>query len=661
MKPNTQTMVTSTTTFENATTRDMSIRAEDFAHLAKLVTDIYSDAALAVVREYSANASDSHMMSGQTRPIEITTPNTFRSTFSVQDFGEGLSVDEILDVYGQYGASSKRERDDAVGMFGIGSKSALSYTNSFTVTGVKNGVKAIVMFERKPDGTGKMTVLDTRSTDECNGVLVDIPVNDRTDFKQKCAEFFRFWPKGKVLVNGVEPETHELSKVADATINFKDGDNNDVSGPSEIFVTDADRSYVVMGNVPYPVTDTLYDSAKFLARVPIGSLAITPSREELYYNPLTKDTIAQVKKAFDAGLVAVAIKEIQAATSFRDAWDKRVFWTTRVGRSALDNVKYQGQDVPTNFSLPGDANFTVWLPGAYHRKVREESRLNMADVYASIIVTGYNVSHLSTTHRAKIKKWEDDNSIDTPHAYIFVNADPSSQFLTGVPRVSFSDIKNVVLPSQGTGGNIYGGGYKAIPGSWDRFDSGAGYKETVEITTLDATEPIVYVSGSDEVRGTHSEAWNHMPDNVQFLKLGRNRWDKFKKQFPQAVHVRKYAQAHAQATYDAFTPDELLRAGMDYRAKTLLGKLSKNGAVINDPAIAHAIKVAAMPDVNQTEWNKARRLATMYYMPCPEIKTTMENLFDNYPLINNYSSHITDIILYINAKYDACNPAASVV
>jgi len=120
--------------------------------LMSLLSNMYSDGYLAVVREYGCNARDSHVEAGVDRPIEVSLPTILEPQFKVQDFGVGLSHDEILNVYARYGASTKRDSNAMIGAFGIGAKSAFTVGNAFTVTGVKNGEKTIAMFSLEQGG-----------------------------------------------------------------------------------------------------------------------------------------------------------------------------------------------------------------------------------------------------------------------------------------------------------------------------------------------------------------------------------------------------------------------------------------------------------------------------------------------------------------------------
>ena len=98
----------------------MSIDPSGMAHVMSILTNLYADAPLAVLREYATNARDSHVAAGTDRPIEVDLPSDLNPTLVIRDFGVGLSEAEIIDVYARYGASTKRDTNDQVGAFGLG-------------------------------------------------------------------------------------------------------------------------------------------------------------------------------------------------------------------------------------------------------------------------------------------------------------------------------------------------------------------------------------------------------------------------------------------------------------------------------------------------------------------------------------------------------------
>src|SRR4051812_4240346 len=111
----------------------MSIDPEAEEMVIKSLTDLYNDPEYAVVREYSTNAWDAHVEAGVTRPVEITLPTRWDPVLKIQDFGIGMTADDMRDTYSKYGTSTKRTTNSQTGMLGFGCKSALTYTQAFTV------------------------------------------------------------------------------------------------------------------------------------------------------------------------------------------------------------------------------------------------------------------------------------------------------------------------------------------------------------------------------------------------------------------------------------------------------------------------------------------------------------------------------------------------
>jgi hypothetical protein len=125
-----------TSTIEGEET-PLSIDPGSVNNLMALLTDMYSDPELAIVREYSTNARDSHIAAGVTDPIEVYTPTVLEPMLRIVDHGVGLSADDIRDIYSRYGLSTKAESNDYNGVLGLGCKSAL------TVTGRKDSCLSI--------------------------------------------------------------------------------------------------------------------------------------------------------------------------------------------------------------------------------------------------------------------------------------------------------------------------------------------------------------------------------------------------------------------------------------------------------------------------------------------------------------------------------------
>lgn len=102
--------------------------------LKSLITTIYSQKEKTVVRELMANAFDSMIAANKgDQEIEVYLPTSLDPCLIVRDFGEGMTHDFVMRLYSSLGESTKRNTNAQTGMYGIGSKSPLSITDTFTL------------------------------------------------------------------------------------------------------------------------------------------------------------------------------------------------------------------------------------------------------------------------------------------------------------------------------------------------------------------------------------------------------------------------------------------------------------------------------------------------------------------------------------------------
>lgn len=392
----------------------MSMRAEDFPHIAALLTNLYSDPVAAVIREYSTNAWDSHVTAGIDRPIEVTLPTAERLEFVVQDFGLGLSVDDLRDVYSMYGRSLKRDTNTVAGQLGLGCKSGLTYAEAFTITAVKGGVRTVAMSTKDEHGVGVIKILDTAGTDEPNGVRITIPV-DRWDtgvFERTAHNLFQFWEPGTVLVNGEAPEVPEWR----STALMLDADTWLVRKDAGLH-----RSHVIMGNVAYPVPDVEVgrDSHRFVARLNIGDVDFVPSREAVHHTRHTDETLADLseyvrttyKRAIDSALASVTTR-----------WEETMLKTLWMDR---------------NTRLSTDVDHPIWHfdPSGYGRKAKGHMRYNMRDLSlpSLVVITGFTARNLSAAARERLVEFASAQGYKSPTFVIFPSTVPTGA-LDGRPR-----------------------------------------------------------------------------------------------------------------------------------------------------------------------------------------------------------------------------------
>lgn len=259
-----------------------------------LSSGLYSDKILAVVRELSCNAYDSHVVAGKVNvPFEVHLPNKAEPWFSVEDFGIGLSKEDIDQVYTTYFESTKTDSNDVIGALGLGSKSPFSYTDSFTVTSIKDGIKLVYAMNLSSAGEPQPRLMLETETDEGNGVKVSVPVNayDFSDFITAASKVYRTFELKPVILGVHDDVLKTVIKPQEYIIKtdsygIRVADN----GPRAINVCKA-----VQGQVAYSINDIynytphryLFDKMDLF--FPIGQLDVTASRESISFDETTKE------------------------------------------------------------------------------------------------------------------------------------------------------------------------------------------------------------------------------------------------------------------------------------------------------------------------------------------------------------------------------------
>lgn len=606
----------------------MQFDANSIAHIMSVLTDLYSDPAMAVIREYSTNAWDSHIAAGQTRPIEIETPGNMAPFFKVRDFGIGMSVDDIHEIYSKYGASTKRGTNEQVGMLGLGCKSALTFAPQFTLNAVKDGIRATVSISRIEDGSGVMEVVDTRATDEPNGVEVVIPARYNGDFISKVQFFFQFWKEGSVLVNGKPPKSIGGNKV----------------GENYLMVPNLQQDYVVMGNVAYPVKDrtTLYQRdyySKFgiVAYVPIGSINFTPSREQLHYTTTTNNTLARCRKEFAEGLAAAITNDVENAPSHMEALKKYISWEGMVGRNLPQGVTYKGQTIPKTFPIPG-GGFT-YSPNAYRSSVSETKQIDYHSFVKAAFITGFTGAKISSDQRAKIRTYGDVVGV-APEFWIVTDAGFGGAWVDKV--YSWDDIK------------------KATKSAKKKSSSGLRFKvydmakgQFIETDEIDEDTTIVYFSPADYKWCS----WNQVAtsDEITLVSISKNRWDKFLRDFPEAVTLQKHLRAREAKVIADLTESDRLALGIVKQPSLKSFLQGLDPTKVKDPDLLRYISLVQASNVNSDTIKKWRAMAGVlgeFNMAAKEVTIDSDPIM-RYPLIAGNLRVQPHTYIYINAAYEA--------
>lgn len=267
-----------------------------------LSSGLYSNKILAVVRELSANAWDSHRMAGKgDEPFEVHLPTTYEPYFHVKDQGVGLSHDEVLNLYTTYFESTKADSNDATGMLGLGSKSPFAYTDQFQVVSIYEGTKKAYRCYISEDGTPCVTQIASGDTPEKNGVCVSLPVkeSDFRNFSASAQMVYKYY-KVRPTIKGATLEIPEVYSGGEEGVSWLGGKSYfDLPKTGvRVYVGNNRNRRIVQGACAYPVPTGEYGFSRghFVYEFPIGHLSVTASREELEFDDRTKFVLREVSK-----------------------------------------------------------------------------------------------------------------------------------------------------------------------------------------------------------------------------------------------------------------------------------------------------------------------------------------------------------------------------
>jgi len=261
---------------------------------------LYSNKILAVVRELSTNAYDSHVDAGCVdKPFEVHLPTRLEPYFHVRDFGTSMTHDQCMKLYTTYFRSTRNDSNDSVGCLGLGSKAPFAYADNFTVEAFLNGEKRIYSAHRGKNGNPTFALLETVATSEPNGIKVSISVreNDMNTFIREAANVYEYF-KVRPTITGIKK------------LNYNQDDVLIQSDDKTWQFCDDHDSMIIMGQIAYQIDPhglyEMFQADKNIARfiynvsglriyVNIGDVDITPSRESISF---TEQTKAYLKSCF---------------------------------------------------------------------------------------------------------------------------------------------------------------------------------------------------------------------------------------------------------------------------------------------------------------------------------------------------------------------------
>ncbi len=278
---------------------------------------LYNNRIGAFIREITSNCSDANKESGTDKPIIIKLYSDDGEDWflSFRDYGLGMSDKKFNKIFMSVFESDKRKNNKQKGGWGVGSKSPMSYTNSFNIETTNSNIKNEYLYYKEA-GEQKAMHLGTEENVKQNGTLITVPVKEKDldriseEINNQLAYF-----KDVIVFN-------DYSYHNNAYIIYK--------GKYFLYREDKQASYMHLSadEVSYPIDfDIVSGIPKYYREMPIalkfntGELSVPLSREYIEYDKdpsLIEKIVEKAKLAIEELKVISLTKDEKETEDFTD-------------------------------------------------------------------------------------------------------------------------------------------------------------------------------------------------------------------------------------------------------------------------------------------------------------------------------------------------------
>ncbi|UTC29927.1 histidine kinase [Bajunvirus bajun] len=285
-----------------------------------LIDGMYSDKVGAPVREISSNASDSHIVAGNTQPFFVHAPTEIRPEFFVRDYGTGMDHHKVMTLYRTLFESDKDETNDLTGAFGLGKATPLAYSDQFSLSCYDGETVRHYGCGITASGRPRVVLMGTEPNDEPRGVRVTVAVEQK-DFAAFAtaihnASLAHVTPTFESNI----PLTNSRGEIA------FEGEGWAAYTKSSL----PQQWSVRQGSVIYPIKHPVNvpsDSGdrKWLIEAEIGQIAVIGSRESIQYTPQVVDYLNGRINALKEEVktqVWDQVKDIESLVEFFTTYEK---------------------------------------------------------------------------------------------------------------------------------------------------------------------------------------------------------------------------------------------------------------------------------------------------------------------------------------------------
>lgn len=280
----------------------------DAEFMMMIAHGIYSNKALALVRELICNARDGHIKAG--KPDEFIRITLTDNKFVIRDHGTGIPNNLFTKIYLTFGSSTKRKSAKETGGFGVGSKVPWAVCDTFSARNWINGhmtVYSIMKSDPKLDGKPSCIPVMTAPSTEPSGVEVTVPFPEKMHFE--IFDFIKRFQKElslNIILNDVKYAGDEYFNITE----MKNNGYTLLPAHPQTVVKNS-NFYLRLGDVIYPIEkqpeyieawnmllniNATSSNRPLLFDAKPNSVVPTLSRETLQYTEKTMISILELMK-----------------------------------------------------------------------------------------------------------------------------------------------------------------------------------------------------------------------------------------------------------------------------------------------------------------------------------------------------------------------------
>lgn len=439
---------------------EQSFSVEDQGMLFDILRNkMYNDPIRAICREITCNARDAHREVGKGDvPIQISLPTALDSRLIIKDFGPGISPSRMSNVFIKYTASTKRSSNLQTGGFGLGAKTPFSYSDTFNIVTVHDGIKYNYTCYIDETKVGKIALLSQEDTSEPNGTEIIIPVDKKDwytfdDAIKEYVAYFEVTP----LINGND-------KWKFITPVMLEGSNWKMrrSSTYDVLILVDGVPYMTSRNVLSKYIDTSWLPRGHLFEISfnVGELSLAANRESISFDDSTieviksafaKAAVEQKKKFYDSVSIASSLKEaIKIYTEYSELFHSYTGY--KVSWNDIDIYSLIHDRSSNRFTSYSIGNFNKNLKQMYHAEALWK------DV-SQVIVSDIDGGGLSISDKKAIKTYLIENNKKYAHIVPFNqeildnlanDVDPKKMYLKHMEYVFLSKLIKSKKKSGGT-------------------------------------------------------------------------------------------------------------------------------------------------------------------------------------------------------------------